>query len=122
MWRFGVPVLIILTLLPLGVCAVCAAILPETVPLHMGIDGTIDRWGPKWEFLAIMGGTTMFVGVLCTLCYAFAPQLKRMNLLSAPKNNDVGIARWILIGSMVFCDATIIGIVIWFTSIALSTV
>ena len=66
MWRFGVPVLIILTLLPLGVCVVCAAILPETVPLHMGIDGTIDRWGSKWEFLAIMGGTTMFVGVLCT--------------------------------------------------------
>ena len=76
----------------------------------------------RGEFLAIMGGTTMFVGVLCTLCYAFAPQLKRMNLLSAPKNNDVGIARWILIGSMMFCDAIIIGIVVWFTSIALSAV
>ena len=119
MWRFGVAALIILTLLPLGVCAVSAVILPETVPLHMGFDGTVNRWGSKWELLLIMGGVSLVVGVLCTLSYVFAPQLKSMGLLSVPKNNDVGIARWILIGSMVFCDALIIGILIWFTSIAL---
>lgn len=119
MWRFGVPILIVLTVLPLAACAISAAILPETVPLHMGFDGTVDRWGPKWEFLAIVGGTTMFVGILCTLCYVFAPQLKSMGLLSAPKNNDIGIARWILIGTMVFCDILIVGIIVWLTSIAL---
>lgn len=122
MWRFGVPVLIVLTLLPLATCAVSAAILPDAVPLHMGLDGTIDRWGSKWELLLIMGGVSLFTGVLCTLCYVFAPQLKIMGLLSAPKNNDIGIARWILIGAMVFCDAIIIGIIVWFTFIALGAV
>lgn len=47
MWRFGIPVLIILTLLPLAACAVSALLLPETVPLHINIQGEIDRWGSK---------------------------------------------------------------------------
>ena len=119
MWRFGVPVLIVLTILPLAACGISAAILPETVPLHMGFGGTVNRWGSKWELLAVMGGVSLLVGILCTLCYVFAPQLKSMGLLNAPKNNDIGIARWILIGSMVFCDVLIIGIIIWFSAIAL---
>ena len=122
MWRFGVPVLIFLTLLPIGVCAVSAAILPETVPLHMGFDGTIDRWGPKWELLLFMSGASLLTGAVLIPCYVFAPQLRSMGLLSGPKNSDVGIARWIIIGGAVFCDIVYIGIVVWFTSIALSAV
>lgn len=119
MWRFGVPVLIVLTILPLVACAIAGAILPDTVPLHIGFDGTVNRWGSKWELIIVMGGVSLFMGVLLILCYVFAPQLKSMGLLNAPKNNDVSIARWIAIGTAAFCDIVIIGIIIWFTSIAL---
>lgn len=119
MWRFGIPLLIVLTILPIAACAVSAFILPETVPLHMGIDGVINRWGSKWELLIILGGASILCNGAITACYLFAPQLKSMGLLSAPKNNDVGIARWILIGTAAFCDVLFIGIIIWFASIAL---
>lgn len=119
MWRFGIPVLIILTLLPLAACAVFAFILPDTVPLHIGFDGTVNRWGSKWELLAVMGIASLVCNGVFTLCYVYAPQLKSMGLLNGPKNNDVGIARWILIGSAVFVDAVIIGCTAWAASIAL---
>lgn len=119
MWRFGVPVLIVLTILPLVACGIAGAILPDTVPLHIGFDGTVNRWGSKWELLLVVGGVSLFMGIVLILCYVFAPQLKSMGLLSAPKNNDVGIARWIAIGTAVFCDIVIIGIIIWFSAIAL---
>ena len=76
MWRFGIPVLIILTLLPLAACAVSALLLPETVPLHINIQGEIDRWGSKWELLVIMSVTSVVCNALCTFCYVFAPKLK----------------------------------------------
>lgn len=121
MWRFGIPALVALTILPLLVCIGAALVLPEVVPLHMDFSGEINRWGNKGEFLFIMGGVSLFCNVLCSLCYVFAPTLKRYNLLNSPKDS-ITIARWILLGTMVFCDVLIIGIIIWFTNIALAAV
>ena len=121
MWRFGIPVLIILTLLPLAACAVSALLLPETVPLHINIQGEIDRWGSKWELLVIMSVTSVVCNALCTFCYVFAPKLKSRGLLNAPDGN-VGLARQILIGAVVFCDVISIGIIFMFTAIALGAV
>lgn len=122
MWRFGIPVLVVLTILPLAVCAVSAFILPDTVPLHLNISGEIDRWGSKWELLALMAVISIVCNALFMLCYVFAPRLKSMGLLNAPKNNDVGIARWILIGTAAFLDVVWIAIIVWFSAIALGAV
>lgn len=119
MWRFGIPVLVVLTILPIAACAIAAAVLPETVPLKIGFDSAINRWGSKWELLIILGVTSILCNGTIMACYIFAPQLKSMGLLNSPRNN-VGIARWILIGAAAFCDALIIGIIVWFIPIALN--
>lgn len=121
MWRFGIPALVVLAILPVAACSIAAFILPETVPLHIGIDGTVDRWGSKWELLIVLIVASVFCNALCAVCYVFAPQLRSMGLLSAPKDNDVGIARWMLLGMAVFVDVVFIGITIWFGLIAVGS-
>ena len=121
MWRFGLPALVVLTILPLLVCAGAALVMPDIVPMHIGLNGEVNSWGTKEEFLLLLGGVSLFCNILCSLCYVFAPTLKRYNLLNSPKDS-ITIARWILLGTMVFLDVLIIGVIIWFTNIALAAV
>lgn len=49
-----------------GVAIWQAFTLPDRVPLHIGLDGTIDRWGSKTEFLIL-------AIVLALLIFALGP-------------------------------------------------
>ena len=41
----------ILMLLPLVATVVALFFLPDRIPAHYGFDGTVDRWGSKYETL-----------------------------------------------------------------------
>jgi uncharacterized membrane protein len=45
--------------------------VPDSVPVHFGIDGKPDRFGSKWEGLLIMPGVVALIGVIM----AFVPML-----------------------------------------------
>lgn len=108
--RWAIALLVLLTAVPLVAYGIATMFLPETVPLHFGLDGTPNRWGSKFELLVI-GAILSGVNVICALCYVFAPALKRMGLLNAPKNNDVGIARVILLISAGIIDVVSVAII-----------
>ncbi len=108
--RWAIALLVLLTAVPLVVYGIAMLFLPETVPLHFGFDGTPNRWGSKYELL-VVGAILSGVNVICALCYVFAPALKRMGLLNAPKNNDVGIARVILLISAGIIDVVSVAII-----------
>lgn len=61
-----------LTLLPLVVTAVSMAFLPDTIPVHYGVEGTVDRWGSKYECF-IFPVITFVMGGLLLLCSWLTP-------------------------------------------------
>ena len=64
-----------LTLLPLVVTAVSMAFLPDTIPVHYGVEGTVDRWGSKYECF-IFPVITFVMGGLLLLCSWLIPCVK----------------------------------------------
>lgn len=64
-----------LTLLPLVVTAVSMAFLPDTIPVHYGVEGTVDRWGSKYECF-IFPVITFVTGGLILLSGWLAPRAK----------------------------------------------
>lgn len=64
-----------LTLLPLVVTAVSMAFLPDTIPVHYGVEGTVDRWGSKYECF-IFPVITFVMGGLLLLCSWLTPCVK----------------------------------------------
>lgn len=89
------------TPLPLIITAFALSFLPEIVPLHWGIDGTVDRWGSPAEFF-VTAGIITFANVLCALCTTFTEQLWSMGLVNGVKSP--ASARKVLLGVIVFCD------------------
>lgn len=106
---WAIVLLAISVVAPVAAYVGALAVLPDTVPVHFGFDGQPDRWGSKHELLPV-GFILSGCNLLIALCYAFAPALKRMGLLNAPRNNDVGIARVILVVTALACAALAVGI------------
>ena len=52
------------TVLLAVVVAVAAVVLPERVPVHLGVGLTADRYGTRTEFLLVAGGTALGLAVL----------------------------------------------------------
>lgn len=64
MKTFKKTLLVILAILPLIVTAIAVFfILPDTVAVHFGIDGSVDRRGSKYEAF-ILSGVFLILGVL----------------------------------------------------------
>ena len=68
--KISIAALWLLALLPLALVAVFYARLPDEVPMHWGIDGTVDRYGSRNE-LWLMGA----LGPLFALLFQFLPRL-----------------------------------------------
>ena len=43
----------LLALVPLVTLAISWSSIPAVVPVHIGFDGKIDRWGSKWELIIV---------------------------------------------------------------------
>lgn len=78
----------IMVVAPLGLTAVTLAGLPvgtEQVPMQVGFDGQVNRWGAPnelWLFAGIMAGCN----ALLALCYRFNDALFAMGLVHGVKN------------------------------------
>jgi uncharacterized membrane protein len=48
--------------------------IPDSVPVHFGIDGTADRYGSKWEALLIMPGVVALVGLIMAVVPMIDPR------------------------------------------------
>ncbi len=56
----------VLMFLPLPITVLALAFLPDTIPAHYGVGGTVDRWGSKYETL-IFPAMTLIFGVILLL-------------------------------------------------------
>jgi uncharacterized membrane protein len=52
--------------------------IPDSVPVHFGIDGAADRYGTKWEALLIMPGVVALIGLIMAVVPHIDP--RRNNL------------------------------------------
>lgn len=52
--------------------------IPDSVPVHFGIDGKTDRYGSKWEALLVMPGVVTLVGLIMAVVPLIDP--RRSNL------------------------------------------
>jgi hypothetical protein len=74
------PLLALLSLVPLAVTAVAVfALLPNVVPLHVGLDG-IDRYGSKFEAFTV-GGVLSGSCLLFTFLFHKAERLNELGLI-----------------------------------------
>lgn len=63
----------IFALAPLAVLTALYGALPDEVPLHWGLDGTVDRYGSKGE-LFLLGILPLFLALLFALLPRFDPR------------------------------------------------
>lgn len=73
-------ILWVVTLIPLGITAVAMNFMQDNVPMHYDINGSIDRWGSKYEnfvFPVIIVVFTLFW--LCLIGYYKKKQQKAEN-------------------------------------------
>lgn len=68
----------LLSFVPLVVLAIFWRSMPAIVPVHIGFDGEVDRWGPKWELL--------IVGIVVAVLFVFTATVLRHSL----RVNDQG--------------------------------
>ncbi|MGN0135651.1 SdpI family protein [Anaerotignum sp.] len=67
--------MLILSVLPLLMVLAVYSRLPEQVPMHWGIDGTVDRYGAKWE-LFFLAGLNILLGILMPFLAKIDPKHK----------------------------------------------
>lgn len=80
-----------LILLSFVLAGLFLSVAPDTVPVHFGVDGNVDRWGSKYEFL-ILPGCALICGVVTLVTSKFVPKKEKQN------EKVVGItAIWLLI-------------------------
>lgn len=48
--------------------------VPDSVPVHFGLDGTADRYGSKWEALLIMPGVVALIGAIMAVVPLIDPR------------------------------------------------
>jgi len=65
---------IIIYLLPVVYLLTVYSAFPASVPMHYGIDGKVDRYGSKGEFLMFQG-IMLFIGLLVYLLLKFLPAI-----------------------------------------------
>ena len=65
-------VIVILVLVWIALTCVFLSVAPDRVPVHFGINGEVDRWGSKFEYLLFPGA-----GILCAVCQIFGVKLSK---------------------------------------------
>jgi uncharacterized membrane protein len=69
------------------------------MPMHMGLDGTVDRWSDRVEAAWVLGGTTVF------LAAAYALTAHSASKAAESVQRGLALVQAILIGAMVFVAA-----------------
>lgn len=64
----------LLSLLPLGITLAVLPGLPEQIPAHYGLDGTVDRWGSRYEALIFPAIVLLFAGLMLVITRLAARQ------------------------------------------------
>lgn len=86
--------MVILAVLPLLMVLAVYGKLPEQVPLHWGIDGSVNRYGEKWKLFPLAGMNILF-GILMPLMAKIDP--KRRNYARFQRTYD-----WMMLWLMGF--------------------
>lgn len=111
MKRWGLVVMIVLTVLPLITAGLAVLfVLPDTISLHAG-PGGIDRMGSKFgafESAFIIAGC----GVLLTVAYAFMEKLAAFGLVHG---TDAHGGRSTVLVCQVFMNVLQLGFLTWMT-------
>ena len=62
----------LLALVPLVTLAISLSSMPAVVPVHIGFDGKIDRWGSKWELIIVaVIIAVLFISIVTALRLSF---------------------------------------------------
>ena len=119
MHRLTYPLLAALAVVPLIAAGIAFAVAPETLPMQVGFDGEVNRYGDKIELL-LVGGIMFACNVLVCVCYVFADKLDAMGLLNGPGVGEqkVRIARIIMLVCLAFCDVVVIAVYVYLLSLA----
>lgn len=64
----------LLSFLPLGITLAILPGLPEQIPAHYGLDGTVDRWGSRYETLIFPAIILLFSALMLVLTRLAARQ------------------------------------------------
>ena len=65
-------VIVVLVLVWIALTCVFLSVAPERVPVHFGVNGEVDRWGSKFEYLLFPG-----MGILVGVCQIFGIKLSK---------------------------------------------
>lgn len=69
------------------------------IPMHMGLDGSVDRWGDRVEAAWVLGGATVF------LAAAYALTAHSLSKAAASVQRGLALVQAILIAAMLFVAA-----------------
>lgn len=68
----------LLALVPLVTLAISWSSIPAVVPVHIGFDGKIDRWGSKWELIIVaVIIAVLFISIVTALRLSFLSNNKK---------------------------------------------
>lgn len=67
-----------LILLSFVFTGVFLSVAPDVVPVHFGVDGTVDRWGSKYEFL-LLPGIALIAGAVMLVTGKFGTKKEKQN-------------------------------------------
>ena len=70
----------LLSFLPLGITLAILPGLPEQIPAHYGLDGTVDRWGSRYETLIFPAIILLFSALMLVLTRLAARQEDRTGM------------------------------------------
>lgn len=60
--------------------------IPAVVPVHIGFDGKIDRWGSKWELIIVaVIIAVLFISIVTALRLSFLSNNKKKLYMSVKK-------------------------------------